>query len=274
MGTTTSRWASGTQCVVAVTLNLDAESVDLHEVAREDLYGRFSYGRYGMRAGVWRLLDLFKARRLNATVFVPALDAENHPEAIEAALAGGHEIAARGYRFEDHSALGERERDTLAEAHRLLARRCGAAPVGWRAPGGTLSSATLSHLVDLGYEYDASFQDDDFPYRMARSDGRTLVEVPHYPFLDDSTLYSQRHTHERLLKTWREEFDALYDEGALVTLTLHARGEIGSGRASRVRVVDAFLEHASRRPGVTFMTCRELARWWAEHHPDTEPLPA
>jgi peptidoglycan/xylan/chitin deacetylase (PgdA/CDA1 family) len=274
MSTSNNPWPQDARCAVLVTVNFDAESVDLLEVERANLCGRFLYGRYGMRAGVWRLLDLLRAHDLKATFFVPALDAENNPRQIEAVLRGGHEVAARGYAFEDHSRLGDAERDTLERAHRVLQGLTGRAPLGWRAPHGLLSPATLEHLTGLGYLYDSSFQDDDYPYVMQCASGKTIVELPTFQTLDDSTLYGAHHTSDRMLKIWMEEFDALYDTGALVVLTLHVRGNLGSSRASRVAVVDEFLNGVKRRPGVFFMTCAEMARWWQQHHPQTEPAPA
>ena len=54
---------------------------------------------YGARAGVWRLLDLFKSRGVPLTVFAVAMAAERHPAVIERCLADGHEIASHGYRW-------------------------------------------------------------------------------------------------------------------------------------------------------------------------------
>jgi peptidoglycan-N-acetylglucosamine deacetylase len=267
------QWPDRATCVVNLTVNFDAESVDLHEVEKENLYGRFSYGRYGMRAGVWRVLDVLRAHDLKATFFVPALDAENNPAQLEAVMAAGHEIAARGYALEDHSRLAGDERAMLEKAHAALTRLSGRAPVGWRAPHGLLSPATLGHLAELGYAYDSSFQDDDLPYVMRVESGREIVELPTFQMLDDSTLYSPRHTHDRVLKTWKEEFDAIYGEGLYVSLVLHVRGDSGSGRAARTRVVDEFLTHVRRQPGVRFMQCSELAHWWKEHFPESEPAP-
>lgn len=268
-----SAWPDGAACGVAVTVNLDAEAVDLREVSNENLFGRFSYGRYGMRAGLWRLLDVFRGHGLKVTFFVPGLDAERHPEAIEAILREGHEIGARGYAFEDHSGLDAAERDVLHRAHEALTKVAGAAPAGWRAPQGLLSPRTLSHLTELGYRYDSSFQDDDFPYVMRCGNGKLIVELPQFQALEDATLYMPRHSQARLMKTWQEEFDAIYRIGGFVNLTLHARGDYGSGRASRARVVDEFLTYMSRRPGVVFRTCRETAEWWSGTHPECEPAP-
>lgn len=265
-------WPENANCGLAVTINLDAESVDLHEARPENLFGRFSYGRYGMRAGIWRLLDVLRAHAVRATFFVPALDAENNGAAIEAILKDGHEIGARGYAFEDHAKLGAAERETLERAHSVLTRITGTAPVGWRAPFGTLSWQTFGHLAALGYQYDSSFQDDDLPYVVEAAPGRALVELPTSQGLDDSTTYAPRHSHVRTLKTWKEEFDAAYSEGLLVNLTLHPRGDYGSGRAIRAQVVGEFLTYVLRHPRMYVATCREMASAWKKLHPATEPF--
>jgi peptidoglycan/xylan/chitin deacetylase (PgdA/CDA1 family) len=267
-------WPAEKTCALVVTVNFDAESVDLHEAKPDNLYGKYSYGRYGMRAGVWRLLDVLRGHGTKATFFVPALDAENNPAAVAAILKDGHEIGARGYAFEDHSRLGTQERATLERAHEALARITGTVPVGWRAPFGLLTKETFGHLADLGYLYDSSFQDDDYPYVVECASGKHLVELPTFEALTDATFYNPRHSHSRALKVWKEEFDAMYGAGHCVSLTLHPRGDYGSGRAARARVVDEFLAYVERHPGVYFATCRELATWWKQKHPQAEPVGA
>jgi len=274
MTANTSIWPNSRNCAVLITVNLDAESVDLHEAKRENLYGRYSYGRYGMRAGASRLLDVFRAHAINATFFVPALDAENNRAVIDSILEDGHEDGARGYAYEDHSRLGPLQRATLEHAHTVLTKITGAKPVGWRAPFGLLSTETFQHLADLGYRYDSSFQDDDYPYVVDCGGGRQLVELPTFEALTDATFYNARHSHSRVLKVWKEEFDAMYSAGHCVNVTLHPRGDYGSGRAIRARVVDEFITYMARHPGVYFTTGRELASWWAGEHPQSEPVGA
>ena len=255
-----SMWPEGKTCAVMVTVNFDAESVDLHEAKRENLYGKFSYGRYGMRTGVWRLLDVFRSHALKTTFFVPALDAENNRPAVDAILKGGHEIGARGYAFEDHSKLGGEQHATLERAHEALTKATGIAPVGWRAPFGLLTRETFDYLASLGYLYDSSFQDDDYPYVVQCGSGKSIVELPTFEALTDATFYNPRHSHRRALKVWKEEFAAMYEAGHGVNLTLHPRGDYGSGRAARANAVDEFLTFVARHPGVYFATCRDVAQ--------------
>lgn len=252
-------WPGGARCAVFVSVNFDAEAYDLLSTTESWLFGRFSYGRYGVRAGLPRLERFLQRRSIRATVFVTASDAERHAQAIRALSAAGHEIAARGSDLKPLPSLGALEGDALRSARDALAAITGQAPVGFRAPGGELSANTLRLLAELGYQYDASFQDADYPYLFAPSDATRLAEVPGMQALDDAPVYSARHTHARLMKIWREEFDALYDTGCLVPLTLHLRGDMGSTRAARIAALDGLFSHIASRPGVCFMTGAELA---------------
>lgn len=136
----------------------------------------------------------------------------------------------------------------------------GQAPEGFRAPGGELSSATLGHLAELGFTYDATFQDSDYPYVYSLGGGRKLVEIPSTFALDDAPIYSARHTHARLQSIWHDEFVAMHAEGTLIPLTLHLRGDFGSTRAARIAVLDRLLTELRQLGGVQFMTGQQLAR--------------
>jgi peptidoglycan/xylan/chitin deacetylase (PgdA/CDA1 family) len=252
-------WPEGTRCVVFVSINFDAEAYDLKSTTEERLFGRFSYGRYGVRAGLPRLLQMLERQRIRATMFVAASDAVRHPDAVRAVAEAGHEIGSRGLDLTALPTLGAGERDSLLHARDKLAEIAGATPKGFRAPGGELSSSTLRWLGELGYLYDSSFQDDDHPYIFAPADSAKLVELPTVSALDDAPIFSARHTHARLVKIWREEFDALYNEGCLVPLTLHLRGDMGSTRAARIAALEELLSYMAGRPGVRFMTGAELA---------------
>ena len=269
-------WPDGARCAVFVSVNFDAEVFDLKSTTEDRLFGRFSYGRYGVRAGLPRLRALLARRGIAATVFVTASDAERHPEAVRALHEGGHEIAARGMDLTPLPSLGAGERDALEACRKALAKVTGTAPVGFRSPGGELSSQTLGHLADLGFSYDSSFQDDDFPYLVAPAEGTRLVEIPTVHALDDSLPFSARHTHARVFQIWREEFDALYDAGCLVPLTIHLRGDVGSTRAARIAALEALLEHMAAQPGVCFMTGAQLAAHTraADLPPEENPITA
>lgn len=252
-------WPGGARCAVFVSVNFDAEVFDLRTTSEDRLFGRFSYGRYGVRAGLPRLLALFQRRGIAATVFVTASDAERHPDALRALRDAGHEIGSRGMDLTPLPALGDKERDVIRAGRDVIARITGEAPKGFRAPGGELGPRTLALLAELGFAYDSSFQDDDFPYVFAPTPATRIAEIPTVHALDDSLPFSARHTHARVMKIWREEFDALHREGCLVPLTLHLRGDIGLTRAARIAALDELLGHMAAQPGVRFVTGAQLA---------------
>jgi peptidoglycan-N-acetylglucosamine deacetylase len=171
----------------------------------------------------------------------------------------GDEIAAHGWAMEAMDTPDIDERALIERTHATLTRIIGAAPWGFRAPHGKLTERTLGHLAALGYRYDSGFQDDDRPYRLDADGGTGMIEVPQSEILIDATLYAQRQTHDRVMKTWHEEIEAMHAERCLITLTLHPRSDYGSARASRIAARDRLLMWLGTLPGVAFMRCDEIA---------------
>jgi len=252
-------WPEGIRCPVFLSLNFDAEVHDLRHTTEDRLFGRFSYGRYGIRAGLPRLLEMYARRGIAVTVFVTASDAIRHPDSVRALRDAGHEIASRGADLTPLPTLGESERGVLEQARDALARITGEAPKGFRAAGNELGPHTLRLLAELGYLYDSSFQDHDHPYVFAPTASTKIAEIPTVHTLDDSLHYSGRHTHARVMKVWGEEFEGLYQEGCLAPLTMHLRGDLGSTRAARVVAMEKLLSDIGARPGVRFLTGAQLA---------------
>ena len=50
---------------------------------------------YGSRAGVWRILELFRQQQIPLTIFAVAMAAERHPELIRQMHQQGHEICSQ-----------------------------------------------------------------------------------------------------------------------------------------------------------------------------------
>jgi hypothetical protein len=244
--------------VVALTVNLQGSTVEVREVGSEDkLYGRYSYGKYMAAVGATRLFDMLRARGLRATVFVPGAEAQAHPALVERIAADGHEIAAHGWAMEEYGGDAFDEGELLGRTHAVLQGLTGRPPQGWRAPHGRLSRNTLAQLAQLGYRYDASFQDDDFPYHLDADGGPGMVELPQNEILNDALLYHLRQTHDRVMQAWREEFEGQHRERCFTQITLHPRSDYGSGRASRIAALARFLDWAAALPDVRFGTCAE-----------------
>jgi peptidoglycan-N-acetylglucosamine deacetylase len=107
-----------------------------------------------------RVLDFLKARELTVTFFIVGQDAamEKNHEVLRAIAAAGHEIGNHSFHHEPWLHLyseNETEVDVrLAEEH--IESATGQRPVGFRAPGYSLSPTVLRVLGRRGYHYDAS----------------------------------------------------------------------------------------------------------------------
>lgn len=106
-----------------------------------------------------RLLQLFERLGLSATLFVVGQDVTGPGRAVlEAAVRAGHELASHSHThpFALSEASEENVEEELASAEEAIEAVSGSRPVGFRAPGYTLSRAMLAALLRRGYRYDAS----------------------------------------------------------------------------------------------------------------------
>lgn len=224
--------------------------------------GLNSRGRYAIRRGVPRTLDILARHGIPATFFMCGYDAEIAPGLMRDVHAAGHEIAAHGYVHEGWD-LGDAEPELLERTHRILSDCVGEAPVGWCSPSGRKSVRTLPTLHALGYRYDASEKDDDLPYlaTIAGEVAEDFIILPNNTVsLDDAPAYVQGQALPgEVLENWLQELDALLAGGGYVHLTIHPRAGYGSGTPARAAAFDEFLAEALARPGLLAVTLRDLA---------------
>lgn len=245
-------------CPIAVTINVDIEWSDINAAGAAGIFGKYGYGRYGLREGFWRLLDMLRVASVPATFFVATDDAERHPGVVEEILEAGHEVAALGRILAKPEESGPGAVAELVRAHEVLTRIAGQTPMGWRSSNGLITPEALLALADQGYSYDSNFENDDTPYVFAEGNLR-LAELPVFGYLTDATFYGAYHGPARVAKVWTEEFEALRDAGGYINLTLNLHGDYGSARAPRVAVVAEFLNYVGRQPGTGFMRCSDIA---------------
>lgn len=129
------------------------------------------------RSLVWstaipRFLELFSSVGTPATFFVIASDLADGAMAptLEAAATAGVELANHSFSHDYALSRWPREaiEDDLRRAHEAILSSTGIAPVGFRAPGYTLSAAMLQAAVRLGYRYDSSTY-PAAPYYLAKA---------------------------------------------------------------------------------------------------------
>jgi peptidoglycan-N-acetylglucosamine deacetylase len=265
-----SFWPEGYHAAATVTINFDAESVEQRTLPNQPLWGRFSYGRYGAQIGVYRILDVLERYGVKATFFIPGFDAERYPAAMEAIASAGHEVAGRGYAYEDFSALtNEEQHAALERGEAVFQRVFGRKPSGFRAPDGLMTMETRGILAERGYRYDSTWCDDDVPY-VVESNGNRLAELPiFHTSAMDRHYYQVYRQPEVVREAFREELSAMYEVGGLFNLAIHPRGDYGSGRGVRIRVIEDTLQAIRETPKLWVATCDEVAKYTLESSGET-----
>ena len=226
-----------------------------------------SWGEYGSRVAVPRILALLKRTSVPATFFVPAVAALLHPEEQQTVVAEGHEIGLHGWIHELNSILPEKdEHDLHLRSSDTLTKITGVRPVGMRTPSWDFSPATLKIQREMGLLYDSSLMADNDPYELNQDGEPTgIVELPVEWIRDDAVYFNMNRFHAlrpytaptTVLDIFRREFDQAYEEGGLFLLTMHPHV---IGYRSRMFILEELIAHMKSRPGVWFATHRDVAQ--------------
>ena len=224
---------------------------------------------YGSRAGVWRILDLFRARKIPITLFAVAMAMQRHPQVIEQALKDGHEIASHGYRWINYHGMNvEEERSHMEKAIGIHSDICGARPLGW------YTGRTSAHTRDLvaeegGFIYDADDYSDDLPFWSKQVVTPHLV-VPYTLDTNDMRFATAQgfHTGDQFASYLIDAFDTLYAEGAtspkMMSVGLHCRL---IGRPARFAGLVKFICHVQKYEKVWMARRLDIAKHWIKTHP-------
>ena len=280
-------WPNGARVAVQFVLNYEegAENCILHgdpasEVFLSEIIGAAAFDgarhmsmesiyEYGSRAGVWRILDLFRQRQLPLTVFAVAMAAARHPAVIETALADGHEIAAHGYRWINYHGMPiAEERAHMQQAIETLTAVCGTRPLGWYTGRTSQNTRTLV-AEDGGFVYDADDYSDDLPFWSRMTDRPHLV-VPYTLDTNDMRFATAQgfHTGNQFARYLTDAFDVLYDEGAtapkMMSVGLHCRL---IGRPGRFAGLVKFIDHITAHDKVWVARRIDIATHWIKTHP-------
>jgi allantoinase len=289
-----ARWPGGARIAVSFVLNyeegaensvlhgdagsetflseiVDAQSYPMRHLSMESLF------EYGARAGVWRLLRLFRDRRMPLTVFGVAMALARNPAVVTAMLADGHEIAGHGWRWISYQqADAATEREHLAVAVTTLTRLIGRAPEGWYT--GRDSPNTRRLVVEHGgFLYDSDNYADDLPHwvPVAVAGGvRAHLVLPYALDSNDMRFATAQgfNTGEQFYAYLKDAFDLLYTEGdprgadapKMLSIGLHCRI---AGRPGRAAALGRFLDYVQRHPDVWVARRIDIARHWSTQHP-------
>ena len=259
-------WKNGGRCAVALSFDSDHETNELRDGGKS--IGRLSWGQYGHRVGVPRILKVLDKYGVQASFYVPAVTALLYPDEQRELVERGHEVGIHGWIHELNSTLPyEAERDLMLRSADVLQKTTGTRPVGMRTPSWDFSPHTLAIARDMGLAYDSSLFADDDCYELLLDNKPTgVVELPVEWIRDDAVYFNMNRFQSlrpytppsSVLEIFRREFDAAYAEGGLFQLTMHPHI---IGHRSRISLLEELIEYMRGFPGVWFATHAEVASY-------------
>jgi peptidoglycan/xylan/chitin deacetylase (PgdA/CDA1 family) len=189
-------WPNGTRLAVSIVVNFEegaemqvgegdpvseriGEVISVVEPGTRDI-GQEQIFAYGMRAGLWRILEALDAAAMPATFFACGRAVERVPQLARAVVERGHEPAVHGWRWRphaDYSSRAEEEAD-LERCIKAIEAATGVRPVGFFCRGSE-SAWTRTLLSEHGFLYTANGFDDDLPYWDRSPPGDPLLVVPY-----------------------------------------------------------------------------------------------
>ncbi|WP_438995835.1 allantoinase PuuE [Candidatus Puniceispirillum sp.] len=282
-----AQWPDGARIAVQFVLNYEegGENSILHGDSASEMFlseiigaepfhnarhmSMESIYEYGSRAGVWRILDLFRARKIPITLFAVAMAMQRHPQVIEQALKDGHEIASHGYRWINYHGMSvDEEHAHMEKAIAIHTDICGARPLGW------YTGRTSAHTRDLvakegGFVYDADDYSDDVPF-WSKHTTRPQLIVPYTLDTNDMRFATAQgfHTGDQFASYLIDAFDTLYAEGAtspkMMSVGLHCRL---IGRPARFAGLVKFIDHVQKHEKVWMARRLDIAKHWIKTYP-------
>lgn len=261
------RWPQGKRAAFVFSMDVDADSPWLwinRGKADPRYLSHLEQRRYGLREGIWRILDLLDRYGVKGSFYVPGSVAEGAPQLLETLIGRGHEVGLHGYYHEFVTEVSDAEfTEALERSIALFRAQTGQAPRGFRSPAWEMTGHMLAEVKRLGL-YDSSLSGHDHPYEVGG-----VVEVPVQWTIDDAIYWKflggggdlgPPVAPGQVLDIWREEWLGLHELGGMMMLTVH---DYISSRAHRLRVLDRLLATVADSAGTWIATSAELADWHA-----------
>jgi hypothetical protein len=218
-----------------------------------------SWAAYGVKRGIYRLLDGFAQHRAVASVMVNAVIAERAPETVKAIADAGHEVLSHSYAMDVVPALlsPEDERKNIARCTTLLEKASGKKIEGWLSPRGTSRAETPRYLIEAGYRWYGDVFDDDLPYVQTFGNEK-IVAIPLGTDVNDMQFMKYGNAPRTMLDSFNENVTIAKEkrEVSIIDVTCHAHI---FGHPRGAYYYEKIVEAAARDPEVWIGTRAQIA---------------
>lgn len=224
----------------------------------------WGWHEYGMRIGIWRIIDSLRKHRIKPTMSINAKVCETRPRVTRAALDAGWEFMAHTYvQMPIHKV--EDQRAMIRQTVDVIKKFTGKAPTGWLGPGRGQTPATLDYVKEAGFTWFGDWVMDEQPCYVKTKHG-PILSVPYSVELNDiQIMLNGMHESDAMLKRVRDAFELLYRESAkgarILSFGVHP---YISGAAHRFKYFDSMLAYLRKQKGVVFWQGEEIHDWYRD----------
>lgn len=177
-------------------------------------YRHYTARDYGLRVGIYRLLEALANVGAQASVAANAAVADHAPSLLETIGRAGHEIIAHSTDMNGTIATGlaeEEERALIAGSLDRLEQATGTRPSGWLSIARSQSWNTHRLLKEAGVRYCCDWVNDELPWRFANR----LINLPlNHELSDRQVIAVQQNSAESYAQQLLDAFDWLAREAA------------------------------------------------------------
>jgi len=262
------RWPNGARVAVWVIPNIehfmfDRPSTSITHVTTAFVPDvlNYSWRDFGVRVGIWRMMEVMQRYGVRGTVALNADVCDNYPRILEAGNKLGWEWMGHG---KNNSMLmanraEDEERQMIREIHADITKATGKKPRGWLGPALTESHNTLDLLAEAGFDYVGDWVNDEQPYAMRVKSGQ-MTSIPYSIEINDIPAFLDgKQSPESFGRMIKDQFDVLYEDGAqsarVMSICLHP---FLIGHPFRIKYFDDALKHITSRKDVWLATGSEI----------------
>ena len=219
-----------------------------------------SWAAYGVKRGIYRLIDALKKHNAKASVMTSAIIAERAPEAVKAVADAGHEVLSHSYSMDVIPALLslDEQKKTIMRCTTLLERASGKRITGWLSPRGTSGPELPALLAQAGYTWYGDVFDDDLPYVQTFGESR-IVALPLATDVNDMRSMKYGDPPRKMLEDFEDYLERIAkqaSEPVIIDATVHAHI---FGRPHGAHYYERIMELAARTPEIWVATREQIA---------------
>jgi peptidoglycan/xylan/chitin deacetylase (PgdA/CDA1 family) len=269
------RWPNGARVAVWVIPNIEHFLFNLPSTSLASIgplnpdIRNYSWRDYGVRVGIWRMMDVMERFGVKGTVALNADVCREYPRIIEEGKKLGWEWMGHGITNSIiiNAQREAEERALIKEVVTTIADSVGKPPRGWLGPALSETVNTLDILAENGVEYVGDWVNDDQPYPMKVKKGR-MFSMPYSQEINDiPALLGLHQSPERFGQMICDQFDVLYEDGAktgrVMSICLHP---FLVGHPHRSKYFAKALAHITSRQEVWVTTGSEILDWYKQNY--------